>query len=131
MKREVLDKKHLGEILLRVRRRAGLTQKELAERTGINASSISKYESGTVKLGSRNLQKVCDATGYLSDQFIQDAWALSRGDAPRQVVESNPPAFPQSEIERIYEESAGNAKNLYVRTCRALFDALWKASRPR
>lgn len=108
-----------------------MTQKDLARKTGINASSISKYERGKVKLGSRNLQRACDATGYSSDQFIQDAWALSRGDSPRQIVESGPPAFPQSEIERIYEESAGNAKNLYVRTCRALFDALWKASRPR
>ncbi|MFL6232109.1 MAG: helix-turn-helix domain-containing protein [Thermoanaerobaculia bacterium] len=133
MKRSVLDKKHLGEILLRVRRRAGLTQKELEEKTGINASAISRYERGKIRLGSDNLQKVCDATGYSSDQFIQDAWALSReGGSPRQAVEIDPAsAFPQAELERIYDESATEGKSLYLRTCRALFDALWKAPRPR
>lgn len=129
----VLDKKHLGETLFRVRRRAGLTQKELAERTGINASLLSRYESGKIKLGGGNLQKVCDATGYPSEQFVQDAWTLSReGDSPRQVVEIDlAAAFPQAELERIYEESAGDAKRLYLSTCRALFDALRRAPKPR
>lgn len=135
MKRTVpiLEKKHLGEILSRVRRRAGLTQKELAERTGINASLISKYESGKILLGDRNLERICDATGYSSEQLIQDARALSReGNPPRPAVEPDPAsAFPRAELERIYDESAMEGKSLYLRTCRALFDALWKASRPR
>jgi transcriptional regulator with XRE-family HTH domain len=133
MKRAVLDKKHLGETLLRVRRRAGLSQKALAEKTGINASTISKYESGKVRLGRRNLQRICDAAGYSSNQFVQDAWTLSgEGDPPRPVPESDPAAaFPQAELERIYDALAMEGKSFYLRTCRALYDALWKASKSR
>jgi transcriptional regulator with XRE-family HTH domain len=135
MKRSVpiLYKRHLGEILLRLRRRAGLTQKELAERTGINASLLSRYESGKIKLGGENLQKVCDAVGYPSEQFVQDAWALSReGGSPRQAVEIDPAsAFPQAELEQIYDELAMAGKIFFMRTSRAIFNALWRASRLR
>jgi hypothetical protein len=39
--------------------------------------------------------------------------------------------FPEAELERIYDESAMERKNLYMRTCRALFEALSGASRSR
>jgi transcriptional regulator with XRE-family HTH domain len=133
MKGEVLADEYVGEALFRLRHKAGLTQKELAEKAKINPTSISKYESGKNPLGKKNLKKLCEALEYSPKQLIQDTWDLSEADTPsHETIEIDPAsAFPQSELERIYEESAGNAKRLFMSTCRALFDALWKAHRPR
>ena len=38
---------NLGENIRKARKAAGVTQKELAERTGINQADISKLENGT------------------------------------------------------------------------------------
>ena len=133
MKGEVLADEYVGEVLFRLRHKAGLTQKALAEKAGIDPTSISKYESGENRLGKKNLKKLCEALGYSPKQFIHDTWDLSEAEASsHETIESGPAAaFPQSELERIYEESAGDAKRLYLSTCRALFDALWRAPRPR
>jgi transcriptional regulator with XRE-family HTH domain len=130
MKGEVLAAEYVGEVLFRLRHKAGLTQKELAEKAMIHPTSISKYESGESPLGKRNLKKICEALGYSPKQFMADTWDLSEEEAsPSEALKSDPaPAFPLAELEQIYEESALEGKNLYLRTCRALFDALCKAS---
>lgn len=129
MKRKVWNPQHIGETILWLRRRAGWTQEELAEKTGINPTSISKYERGKAPLGKINFKKLCAAFGCSPEQFLHHMWEISEkmSDAPSAATA----VFPEAELERIYDESALERKNLYMRTCRALFDALSGAARTR
>jgi transcriptional regulator with XRE-family HTH domain len=129
MKSAVWNPQHIGETILWLRRRAGWTQEDLAEKTGINPATISRYERGKAPLGKNNFKKLCAAFGCSPEQFLQHMWEISEkmSAAPSAAVA----VFPEAELERIYDESATERKNLYMRTCRALFEALSGASRTR
>jgi transcriptional regulator with XRE-family HTH domain len=129
MKRTVLGRKHLGETLSRLRHKAGLTQEMLGKKASIHPTTLSRYERGKARIGESNLKKICEVIGCSPRRFLQEAWDLSQLDSDSRSHVAGDPEFPQIELERIYEESAGNAKNLYISTCRALFEALWKATR--
>jgi transcriptional regulator with XRE-family HTH domain len=51
-------------LLREARERAGLTQQQLAERSGIAQSTISAYESGKREPGVDALERLLDAAGY-------------------------------------------------------------------
>jgi transcriptional regulator with XRE-family HTH domain len=53
-----------GELLAAARRRAGLTQRELARRAGTSQSVIARVEAGTTSPGSATLERLIAATGY-------------------------------------------------------------------
>jgi transcriptional regulator with XRE-family HTH domain len=119
----VLPPKYVGEAIRRFRRRAGLTQEELAGKTEINPTSISRYERGKSQVGNTNLKKICAALACLPEQLFAFAWEISEEEsgADRFLATAE---FPAAELERIYEETAHEWKSLYIRTCRALFDAV-------
>ena len=123
MKSAALPPKHVGEAIRRLRKKAGLNQEQLAQRTGINASSISRYERGKNQVGKTNLKKLCAILDCPPERLFKDAWEISEetSDGGRPISTA---AFPAAELERIYDESAGEWKSLYLRTCRALFDAI-------
>jgi transcriptional regulator with XRE-family HTH domain len=50
----------LGQSIRHHRAHAKTTLVELAERTGVNAAQISRFENGQFKVSSRNLQIVCN-----------------------------------------------------------------------
>jgi transcriptional regulator with XRE-family HTH domain len=129
MKREVWNPRHVGEAILRLRRKAGWTQERLAEKTGIHPSSISRYEGGRSSLGKTNIKKVCAAFDCSPEQFLQQVWEISEEENETRSVSTA--VFPEAELERIYDESAMEGKSLYMRTCRALFDALSGTLRTR
>ncbi len=54
----------MTDVLREARERAGLTQTELAERSGVAQSTISAYESGKRDPGWRLLSKLVQAAGY-------------------------------------------------------------------
>lgn len=49
---------HIIKALIRVRKKLGLTQKDLSERTGIAQSDISKLENGGVNPSLKTLQRL-------------------------------------------------------------------------
>jgi transcriptional regulator with XRE-family HTH domain len=49
--------------MIDARKQSGLTQKELAERTGINQADISKLENGTANPSIRTLRRLADGMG--------------------------------------------------------------------
>ena len=51
------------QALIDARRQSGLTQKELAERTGIHQADISKLENGTANPSIRTLRRLADGMG--------------------------------------------------------------------
>jgi DNA-binding XRE family transcriptional regulator len=61
---EELRKLAIGEQLARLRQEAGLTQSQVAKRTGTTASAISRYESADYdRYELRTLQKIAVACG--------------------------------------------------------------------
>lgn len=53
-----------GELIRSARLRAGLSQAELAERLGLQASSIGRWETDTVEPGFSTLRRVLQACGF-------------------------------------------------------------------
>ena len=66
------------QAIIEARKRSGLTQKELSERTGIAQSDISKLEHGNANPSIRTLQRLASAMGMiLSLEFLPDPAATS------------------------------------------------------
>ena len=76
---EALQPEHaIIQALIDARHSAGLTQKELSERTGIAQGDISKLESGNANPSLRTLQRLASGMGMtLRLQFLPSATALS------------------------------------------------------
>ncbi|MDD3360274.1 MAG: helix-turn-helix transcriptional regulator [Hespellia sp.] len=55
--------KELVKLIIRTRNEAGMTQKELAERTGIRQSNISRIESGSSSPRIDTLRKIAEGLG--------------------------------------------------------------------
>jgi hypothetical protein len=53
-----------GELIRSARLRAGLSQKELAQRLGIASSSIARWETDTVEPGFSTLRRVLQGCGF-------------------------------------------------------------------
>jgi ribosome-binding protein aMBF1 (putative translation factor) len=51
------------QAMIDARKQSGLTQKELAEKTGINQADISKLENGTANPSIRTLRRLADGMG--------------------------------------------------------------------
>lgn len=59
------------QAMLNARKAAGLTQKDLAERTGIAQADISKLENGNANPSIRTLQRLADGMGMkLKLEFV-------------------------------------------------------------
>lgn len=55
--------KEIRELVISTRNRAGLTQKELAAKSGLTQSNISNIEKGVTRPTIDSLKKIADATG--------------------------------------------------------------------
>ena len=59
-----------GEMVASYRLKHGLTQKELAEKSGITQTNISAYESGKRNLTRKAAEKLATALGENADKFF-------------------------------------------------------------
>lgn len=55
--------REIRELVITARDRAGLTQKELAEKSGLTQANISNIEKGVTRPTIDSLKKIADATG--------------------------------------------------------------------
>ena len=61
----------MGEKIKELRERKGISQYRLAELTGINRSTINRYENGSIqKISFDNLLKICEALGVNIKEII-------------------------------------------------------------
>lgn len=58
---DILTSKQIGEKLREFRKRRGLTQEQLAEKTGVTFQQIQQYENGTTRLNTDKLQTIANA----------------------------------------------------------------------
>jgi uncharacterized protein len=79
------DQRHqtAAEILREARRRADLTQRDLARRAGVSQSVISVYESGRRQPSLPMLQSLVAATGQRLEMAVRTDGGLVEVDSPR------------------------------------------------
>lgn len=65
------QQRHFLTLLRRVRKEAGLTQTQLAERLGTLQSRITDYERGVRRLDLMELKQVCEAVGITLPEFVR------------------------------------------------------------
>lgn len=63
--------KNFGERIRRIREEEGITQQTLAERLGVNRSTVNRLEKGTTRITLERLSRVLDALGYEASLSIQ------------------------------------------------------------
>lgn len=63
--------KELQALLRQVRKAAGLTQVELAQRLGQGQSFVSKYEAGERRLDLSQLHDICQAVGIPLIELVE------------------------------------------------------------
>ena len=68
----VMDLVSFGERVRRCRKAMGLTQGELAARTGISVSFLGHIERGTRKAGLESLVLLANAMSTTADDLLQD-----------------------------------------------------------
>ena len=65
------DKESLGQHLARVRKEKGLTQVELAERTGLIQVIVSDYERGKLRLPAEMAIRFAEALSVTTDELLR------------------------------------------------------------
>lgn len=71
------------QCLRQARKRAGLTQEQLAEKIGTTQSVVSKFERGERRIDIVELRVICKAIGIRLQQFVIDMEsAIETGNQP-------------------------------------------------
>ncbi|MHB2029810.1 MAG: helix-turn-helix domain-containing protein [Acidimicrobiales bacterium] len=60
----MFDAAETGAVLKTLRERAGLTQRELAERLGIHQPAVARWEAGRVRIPVNRLEEIVAELGY-------------------------------------------------------------------
>ena len=66
------DRERIGSKIAKLREEKGLTQRDLANLTGVNQSNIWKIETGKYSVGLDILSKICDQLGKRVDIVEKD-----------------------------------------------------------
>ena len=68
----IFDFRTIGNKLLSIRKRNGLTQVEVAEATGLSDRTYADIEQGTVNMRIETVLKICDALHITPDEVLTD-----------------------------------------------------------
>nr|USU30330.1 helix-turn-helix domain-containing protein [Methylobacterium sp. OTU13CASTA1] len=82
---------HVGRRIAEQRKKASLTQKRVAERFGMSAAQLQKYEKGTNRISALHLESFSRMTGVPVTYFFED---LVHTDEEAAVGFSEPPQQP-------------------------------------
>lgn len=96
-----------GQKLKTARELRGLNQEQLADRSGLQASAISHFETGNRKPSFENLKKLADALGVSTD------YLLGRTDDPEGHAVPNDPLY--RDVQRLNRANRDLARQLIRR----------------
>jgi transcriptional regulator with XRE-family HTH domain len=66
----VLDMREIGNKLLTIRKRMGMTQVEVAEAAGLSSRTYADIERGTVNMRVETILRICDALHITPDEVL-------------------------------------------------------------
>lgn len=69
----VFDVRIIGNNLLTIRKRAGLTQAEVAEKAGLSDRTYADIERGTANMRTETLVKICAALQITPDEILTES----------------------------------------------------------
>ena len=67
----VLDMREIGNKLLAIRKRMGMTQVEVAEAAGLSSRTYADIERGTVNMRVETILRICDALHITPDEVSE------------------------------------------------------------
>lgn len=70
--------KNFGERIKRIREEEEITQQELADRLGVNRSTVNRLEKGATRITLERLSRVLDALGYEASLSIEKSATETR-----------------------------------------------------
>lgn len=76
------SREEIGSLIRRLRKAAGMTQMNLAEKMGITYQQVQKYENGTSELTLKRLRQVVDALNVPVRTFIHDEGTVAEPEVP-------------------------------------------------
>lgn len=76
------DAMNIGNKIRRLRKVAGMTQMQLAEKMGITYQQVQKYEKGVSELTIRRLRQVAEALNMPVSVFVPDEAEVSEPEIP-------------------------------------------------
>lgn len=68
----VFDMRSIGNKLLAIRKRAGLTQAEVAEAAGLSDRTYADIERGTVNMRTETVLKICNVLHITPDEILTE-----------------------------------------------------------
>ena len=68
----IYDVRKIGNKMLELRKKAGLTQAELAERAGLSDRTFADIERGNVNMRIETLLRICDALRVTPDAILTE-----------------------------------------------------------
>ncbi|WP_428897697.1 helix-turn-helix protein [Parelusimicrobium proximum] len=85
---------NIAKQLIAARKEMNLTQKELADKIGLPASAIARWESGKFNPSTKNLEKLAEALSKDFKYFYTaPAGAVGAGDGPKTYEVKDAPSF--------------------------------------
>lgn len=81
-----MGKETLGERLARLRRERGLTQKQVAEQTGLVQELVSNYELDKLRLNAEMIVRFAEVLGVTTDELL-------RGKKPKRARSEEQPSI--------------------------------------
>lgn len=69
----LLDMRKIGNKLLAIRKKAGLTQVEVAEASGLSNRTYADIERGTVNMRVETILRICDALRITPDEVLTES----------------------------------------------------------
>ena len=69
----LLDMRKIGNKLLAVRKKAGLTQVEVAEASGLSSRTYADIERGTVNMRVETILRICEALHITPDEILTES----------------------------------------------------------
>lgn len=69
----LLDMRKIGNKLLTVRKKAGLTQVEVAEASGLSSRTYADIERGSVNMRVETILRICEALHITPDEILTES----------------------------------------------------------
>ena len=110
-----MDKKYFGNLIKRLRKKKGLTLRQLAEEISVSFVNISHIENGRVETSEKVIKELAKALDYDVDKLL--ATADSINDDVKNIIKKLPNAVP---------EFLRSAKNLTEEEWKDLTDQIKK-----
>jgi transcriptional regulator with XRE-family HTH domain len=120
----------IAAMLRQARSEKNLSQKDIADRTGISSSRIRRYESGETPVPLPELEVLADSLGYDVDQFADNSGPVGEW-IQKQHAEAKFDSLPRGLKEfvvdpdsRAYLEIAQKLKSISIEKLRALTESI-------